>query len=119
MGIKSRKMAEEATWESIGNKVAWEMANILEESKPATQTNSSMSVPVYSWVLISSTVRKGIATLVADSRVVGGLGIIVGVWGGLVVTWGLVRVSLGVKAVIPRLRKMFGLKCGKKESVMI
>ncbi|CAG8979767.1 hypothetical protein HYALB_00012404 [Hymenoscyphus albidus] len=109
MSIESRRMAEEATWESIGNKVAWEMAEILKnDAKNPLQSNSSTSVPVYSWFLVSSTVRKGIATLVADSRVFGGIGIIVGVWGGLVVTWGLVKVSLAGKGVVQRIREVFG-----------
>lgn len=93
MSVTSRKMAEEATWESIGNKVAWEMAGALEERGGETVLERESSSSFGMWV-----------------REMCGMGIVVGVWGGLVVTWGLVRVSLGVKGLVGWVRRVVCFK---------
>ncbi len=104
MGNESRKMAEEATWEKINNRVAWKLAEALE-TRP--QESQSFSIPIYSWLLLSPGLRSCLASFIVDARLAGGLGIIVGVWGGLVVTWLLVQLSLLVRARAPWLVESF------------
>ncbi|KAH8809139.1 family 4 glycosyltransferase [Xylogone sp. PMI_703] len=58
---------------------------------------SSFAIPVYTWLLLSQELRSLLTSLVVDARLVAGLGIIIGVWGGLVVTWILVQTSLAVR----------------------
>lgn len=111
MSKESRRMAEEATWESIGNRVAWKLAEALEakNSAPeATENISSLSIPVYSWLLLSHGLRGLLLSLVTEARLVAGLGIIVGVWGGLIGTWVMVKVGLVVRTRAPWLSRMFG-----------
>jgi hypothetical protein len=110
MSIESRRMADEATWDSIGNKVAWKLAEALETRKDPAPTIQNSKVPVYSWVLLSSKLRNYVASWVVDARLLGGIGIIVGVWGGLAVTWGLVKVSLAARTPLPRVKKILGMK---------
>jgi glycosyltransferase involved in cell wall biosynthesis len=100
MSIESRKMAEDATWEKINNTVAWKLAEALEH-QPAQETPPNFAIPIYSWLLLSPELRGWVTSVVVDARLVGGLGIIVGVWGGLVATWVLVQSSLFVRARVP------------------
>ncbi|KUJ16620.1 UDP-Glycosyltransferase/glycogen phosphorylase, partial [Mollisia scopiformis] len=100
MGLESRKMAEEATWEKINNRVAWKLAEALQPA-PATPTPAQtspppaagasngaqaaavipgLSIPIYSWLLMSPELRTFLGALIVDARLVGGLGIIIGVW---------------------------------------
>lgn len=108
MGIDSRQMAEEATWEKINNRVAWKLAEALE-TQPAPATAPSFSTPIYSWLLLNPGLRGWLGSLIVDARLAGGLGIIVGVWIGLVITWILVQTSLLVRARAPWLLEAF---CG-------
>lgn len=101
MSIEARRMAEEATWEKINNRVAWKLAEALGEPQPARAVAPNYAIPIYSWLLLSPDLRGWLTSLIVDARLVGGLGIIVGVWGGLVVTWGLVQSSLFVRARVP------------------
>jgi len=112
MSIESRRMAEEATWEKINNRVAWKLAEALQpsashpqiQSQPNQSTGAQaaavipgLSIPIYSWLLMSRELRAFLGALIVDARLVGGLGIIIGVWAGLVVTWGLVKSALFLK----------------------
>jgi glycosyltransferase involved in cell wall biosynthesis len=101
LGNECRRMAEEATWESINNKVAWKLAEALDtqENPPETQ---SFSIPIYSWLLLSSELRSFLGSLIVDARLVGGIGIIVGVWAGLVLTWILVQLAIMIRGRPPR-----------------
>jgi len=111
MSKESRRMAEEATWESIGNRVAWKLAEALEGKNSvteATANTSSLSIPVYSWLLLSRGVRSLLLSLVTNARLVAGLGVIVGVWGGLIGTWVMVKVGLVVKTRGSWLSRIFG-----------
>ena len=102
MSVESRRMAEEATWEKINNRVAWKLAEALESRPaPVEETVSSLSVPIYSWLLLSPELKGFLRSLIVDCRLVAGLGVIVGVWAGLVVTWGLVQLTLMVKGRAP------------------
>jgi glycosyltransferase involved in cell wall biosynthesis len=102
MSVESRRMAEEATWEKINNRVAWKLAEALEcRPAPAEETTSSLSIPIYSWLLLSPELRGFLRSLIVDCRLVAGLGIIIGVWAGLVVTWGLVQLRLMVRGRVP------------------
>ncbi|KAH7417770.1 glycosyltransferase family 4 protein [Cadophora sp. MPI-SDFR-AT-0126] len=105
MGFKARKLAEEATWEKINNTVALKMAKVLDDSP--TQEAQSFSIPIYSWLLLSPQLRGWLASFIVDARLAGGLGIIVGVWAGLVVTWLLVQLSLLVRARAPWMVEVF------------
>ncbi|RFU27318.1 hypothetical protein B7463_g9027, partial [Scytalidium lignicola] len=62
-----------------------------------TDLKSSFAIPVYTWLLLSHELRSLLTSLIVDARLVAGLGIIIGVWGGLVVTWLLVQTSLAVR----------------------
>jgi glycosyltransferase involved in cell wall biosynthesis len=101
MSSESRKMAEEATWEKIGNQVAWKLAEALETRESAAGAVPNFSIPIYSWLLLSPELRGFLGSLIVNARLVAGIWIIIGVWGGLVITWILVQVSLGVRARAP------------------
>jgi len=98
MSIESRRLAEAQTWEKIGNQVAWKMAEALvtEETILAPR---KYSIPVYSWLLLSQGLRGFVGSLIVDFRLMGGLGIILGVWIGLVITWVLVQMALMAKSL--------------------
>ncbi|KAK0124758.1 hypothetical protein ONS96_008641 [Cadophora gregata f. sp. sojae] len=106
LGVEARKMAEEATWEKINNRVAWKLAESLDDS-PAPPEVPSFSIPIYSWLLLSPGLRGWLASFIVDARLAGGLGIIFGVWVGLVVTWLLVQLSLLVRARAPWMVEAF------------
>lgn len=111
MAQESRRMAEEATWEKINNRVAWKLAEALPAETQTPQQNQEtvqgFSIPVYSWLLLHPDLRDLLAKLFVDFRLMGGIGIIVGVWAGLVVTWLLVQLSLLVKTRVPWFREVF------------
>ncbi len=108
MSINSRKMAEEATWEKINNSVAWKLAEALKR-KPVQNTapNNNFAIPIYSWLLLSPELRVWLTSLIVDAKLAGGLGIIIGVWVGLVITWLLVQSSLFVRARAPWVLEFF------------
>jgi len=106
MSIESRRMADEATWEKINNQVAWKMAKALENREEPTGA-PNFAVPVYSWLLLSSELRSYLGSLIVDARLAGGLGIIFGVWCGLVITWILVQISLMVRTRAPWIQELF------------
>jgi glycosyltransferase involved in cell wall biosynthesis len=112
--VESRKMAEEATWEKINNSVAWKLAEALEykELSRKGQAENNVVIPVYSWLLLSSGLRGVLRSCIVNMRLFGGLGIIVGVWGGLVVTWLAVQSSLFVRMRMPWVLGLFG-RCGE------
>ncbi|KAI9649766.1 hypothetical protein NHQ30_002347 [Ciborinia camelliae] len=98
MSIESRRIAEEATWDSIGNRVAWKMADALKSTQSAADAWPNMKAPLYSWLLMTEGLRNLLVSLIADARLLAGLGIIFGAWFGLIVTWILVRISLRLRA---------------------
>jgi glycosyltransferase involved in cell wall biosynthesis len=109
MSVESRRMADEATWEKINNEVAWKMAEALETRQAPTQAETpNFTIPIYSWLLLSPELRSFLRSLIVDARLVGGLGIIFGVWCGLVITWILVQLSLLVRTRAPWIREVFG-----------
>lgn len=107
MRLESRKMAEEATWEKINNRVAWKMAEALDDSPAAVEAPPSFSIPIYSWLLLSPGLRGRLGSLIVDARLAGGLAIIVGVWVGLVLTWLLVQLSLLMRVRAPWILEAF------------
>jgi glycosyltransferase involved in cell wall biosynthesis len=106
MSIESRRMADEATWEKINNQVAWKMAEALENQEAPKET-PNLTIPVYSWLLLSLELRGYLGSLIVDARLAGGLGIIFGVWCGLVITWILVQLSLMVRTRAPWVQELF------------
>ncbi|KAL2066021.1 hypothetical protein VTL71DRAFT_2092 [Oculimacula yallundae] len=99
MGLAAREIAEDATWEKINNRVAWKLAKALEDK--STVEPASFSIPIYSWLLLHPGLRRWLASFIVDAKLAGGLGIIVGVWVGLIVTWLLVQLSLLLRARAP------------------
>ena len=97
MGVESRRMAEEATWEKINNTVAWKLARALKKEVTQAPPEPSLSIPIYSWLLLSPELRSGVLSLIVDARLVGCLWMILGVWVGLVATWLLAQATLLVK----------------------
>jgi hypothetical protein len=108
MAQESRRMAEEATWEKINNRVAWKLAEALPAETQTPQPNREIvqgfSIPMYSWLLLHPDLRDFLGRVLVDFRLMGGIGVIVGVWAGLVVTWLLVKLSLLVRTRVPWLR---------------
>jgi cellobiose-specific phosphotransferase system component IIC len=106
MSIESRRMAEDATWEKINNRVAWKLAEALEtqETVPPVQ---NFVIPIYSWLLLSPQLRNSAAAVIVDARLLGGIGIIFGVWCGLVITWIFVQLALLVRTRMPWARDAF------------
>ncbi|TGO63141.1 hypothetical protein BCON_0015g00700 [Botryotinia convoluta] len=104
MSIESRRIAEEATWDSIGNRVAWKMAETLETIK-STDTIPKVRIPLHSWWVITDELRNLLISFIVDARLLAGLGIIWGVWLGLIVTWILVRVLLRLRTYLDRFLK--------------
>lgn len=89
-------MAEEATWDSIGNQVAWKMAETLNSTK-STNNLPNFKIPLYSWLLMTEGLTKLLVSFIVDARLLMGLGIICAVWLGLIVTWISVRISLRLR----------------------
>jgi hypothetical protein len=101
IALESRRMAEEATWEKINNRVAWKLAEALGSKQPAQDVLPNIRIPIYSWLLLSPELRGWVASLLVEAGLVGCIGIICGVWGGLVVTWILVQISLVMRTRVP------------------
>ncbi|KAF7947490.1 hypothetical protein EAE96_008577 [Botrytis aclada] len=104
MSIESRRMAEEATWDSIGNRVAWKMAETLETIK-STDNIPDVRIPLYSWWMINDGLRNLLIPFIVDARLLAGLGMICGVWLGLILTWILVRILLRLRKYLDRFLK--------------
>jgi glycosyltransferase involved in cell wall biosynthesis len=97
MSEAGRRVACEATWEKIGNTVAWRMAELIDERErerelacakadddtpgsPTTPTGLvSAQTPVLGWLFLSDALRARLA----DSRLLGALAIILGFWGAV------------------------------------
>lgn len=91
MAQAARAAACEATWDKINNKVAWRMAECIEEReneqkkmllqpsapKPA---NPQDLVPLYSWIMLNGALRDTFIQRIVDARLMGGLGIICSFW---------------------------------------
>lgn len=111
MAQESRRMAEDATWEKINNRVAWKLAEALNTRQPEQlnqDAQQTFSIPMYSWLLLSRELRELVGRLIVNFRLMGGIGIIFGVWCGLVITWILVQASLLVRTRVPGPRGVFG-----------
>lgn len=100
LSLQSRRMAEEATWESINNRVACELADALQTEEPETQ--SGFSIPIYSWLLLSSELRSFVGSLIVDFKLVGGIIIIFGAWTGFAITFILVQLALLIRGKAPK-----------------
>jgi glycosyltransferase involved in cell wall biosynthesis len=113
MGIESRRMAEEATWERINHTVAVKLAENLEAQSAVVQKQSTdidFSILIYSWLLLSPELRTMMLSWIVDAKLVGGLGMIIGVWGGLIITWILVQATLLMKGKSKWMSGWFGSK---------
>jgi glycosyltransferase involved in cell wall biosynthesis len=106
MANESRKLAEEATWDSIGNKVAWKMVEALEIRSSCPK--SDISTSKYSWLFKVPGLTSYLSSLADRVRLLGGLGIICGVWSSVIITWGVFKLSLTAKVTILWIRRIFG-----------
>lgn len=90
MAVAARAAACEATWDKINNKVAWRMAECIEEhdsekKKIAAQPGAAPAnvkdlVPLYSWIMLNGALRDTVLQRIVDARLMGGLGIICSFW---------------------------------------
>ncbi|KAI0416534.1 glycosyltransferase family 4 protein [Xylaria grammica] len=78
-GEASRAQALLATWEMIGNKVAWKMMDAIEERERAMERREHTVSPTPQ--LTVSSIREIIALRVVDVRIFLSLIIVVGCWG--------------------------------------
>ncbi|KAI0400164.1 glycosyltransferase family 4 protein [Xylaria palmicola] len=82
-GEAGRAQALLATWERIGNRVAWKMLDVIEAREQATEV--VRNVPRHNMVIVnsrstSSAAPKSIASLIANARTVLSLMLIVSCW---------------------------------------
>ncbi|KAJ4385455.1 hypothetical protein N0V93_009883 [Gnomoniopsis smithogilvyi] len=83
------QQAREATWDKINNKVAWRMADVIQEREAdvaemaleggneASGGEMFSAVPVFGWMMLSKAFRE----TVVSSRLTAALGVICGFWG--------------------------------------
>ncbi|KAI1855020.1 hypothetical protein JX265_012375 [Neoarthrinium moseri] len=104
-----RVQACEATWEKISNKVAWKMNDTIEEwegeeaNHQLTAARLMTGGPLYTWFLMSTTLRRSIASRFGDIRLAWGLSIIVGFWAGVSVYLIFIKTAHFMKNRAPRL----------------
>ncbi|KAI9744249.1 MAG: hypothetical protein M1818_002401 [Claussenomyces sp. TS43310] len=139
MGRRARQLALEATWEKINNRVAWQLADILaatqsqssepiDRSPPPTIASSASSSDGTSQSvkikpskislsvrrpLLSSGIIGTMTSFAISAQITACVGIIVGVWLGLIITWGLVQCALTMRAQLPWL--LSGLRQWRNE----
>jgi len=107
MGKTAREISLQATWEKINNRVAHQLADALTHQAPPTSltTAPAPARPISSLLLrrpiLSSGIGGTIISLLIDAQITAGVGIIFGVWCGLVLTWLLVKAGNLVKAQMP------------------
>ncbi|KAI8626535.1 glycosyl transferase group 1 [Xylariaceae sp. FL1651] len=108
-GEASRIQSLEATWEVIGNKVAWKMIDTIEETgkttehhEPASASGLQPSMPTLGWLFMSSAVRQLVVSRMVDAKVVLGLFTIVGFWGGVGLYLVFTNATHWVKTRVPR-----------------
>ncbi|RYP76662.1 hypothetical protein DL770_007201 [Monosporascus sp. CRB-9-2] len=107
----SHARACEATWEKIGNKVAWRMADAIEKRETeradqkltTTTTISNVGVPTYGWLFMSGALRQLVVSGIVDAKLVIGLCTILGIWVGVSVYLVVTKVGHLVKALKPRM----------------
>jgi hypothetical protein len=102
--------AREATWEKISNKVAWKMVDTIQqrESEEANDQRMATNIiktgtPLYTWLLMSSTLRRLITYRLVDAKLVWGLFIILGFWAGVSVYLIFAKVAHLIKARAPKI----------------
>lgn len=82
------RQAREATWEKINNKVAWKMADTIQQREEELaemrmedgdigHSPTAPAVPVFGWLMLSNAVRE----TVVGSKLAAALGVIMGFWG--------------------------------------
>ncbi|KAK9423768.1 putative Family 1 glycosyltransferase [Seiridium unicorne] len=87
LGRTCRAQACEATWERISNKVAWNMADTINQ-RETEQSNYHLtaaqvmktSAPLWTWILMSTALRRTLASRIIDAKLVWGLFVIIGFW---------------------------------------
>lgn len=103
------KQAREATWEKINNKVAWKMADTIQqreeelaEMQPEDgiggQSASASAVPVVGWLMLSNAVRE----TVVGSKLAAALGVIMGFWGLVGVYLGFTKATRWARGLFSR-----------------
>ncbi|KAH8203006.1 hypothetical protein TruAng_002840 [Truncatella angustata] len=90
LGSSCRAQATEATWEHISNKVAWKMADVIEQ-RESEQANHQLTAAqatkagtsLWAWLFLSTALKKAIASRIVDAKLVWGLFVILGFWAGV------------------------------------
>ncbi|KAK2592689.1 hypothetical protein QQS21_009619 [Conoideocrella luteorostrata] len=90
MAVQAREAACQATWDKINNKVAWRMADTIEERQreqgkehpgsPMFSSAAQQLVPIYGWLMMNNAMRDVMMRSLIDARLMGGLGIIITFW---------------------------------------
>ena len=104
MGLESRRIAETATWNAIGNRVAWKMVDALEGGK-SSPTQSVGSKTVNGWFPLRSHLRTDVASAITSAKLLGALVMICGAWSGLILTWGIFKLLVCAKTTTSWVRK--------------
>lgn len=124
-GRESRAEASEATWEKVGNKVAWRMTDLIQQRElgiarrkltttaaatatataTATRSNTNTNIfpMMHDWVFMSSAARQLMVARIVDVKLLMGLCLILGIWSGVSVYLVVTKVGHFAKAVSPRM----------------
>ncbi|KAI2605597.1 glycosyltransferase family 4 protein [Hypoxylon sp. NC1633] len=80
--LAGRRVACGATWERIGNKVAWEMLDTIEkfEQNKKTGASTKTQLPIIGWLLLSLPVRQLLMLQIVRAKLAFALSIIFGFW---------------------------------------
>jgi glycosyltransferase involved in cell wall biosynthesis len=92
----ARSYAESTTWEKINNKVAWRMANIIDEAD-RRQAGGAPSASLQSSRSLREQVAHSVTDLVTTVRLRASMGLILVMWAVIAVYLVFVKVSLAVK----------------------
>lgn len=108
---EGRAQACEATWEKIGNKVAWKMAVIIEQRQGEDQLDATsiikMGAPIYTWLLMNVGIRRLVVSRIVDARLAWVLFVIVGFWAAVSVYLIFIKISHVVRAKAPAFYNAF------------
>ncbi|KAI3319480.1 glycosyltransferase family 4 protein [Xylariaceae sp. AK1471] len=103
-GKASRAQALLATWEMIGNRVAWKMMDAIEERAKTTERreHDDATAPQHTMCMTgilstSSAVQTMVVSWIVDAKIFLSLIAIVGCWGGIGLCLGMINVAHWVR----------------------
>ena len=115
----ARSQACEATWEKIGNTVAWKMAETIkkrEAEQAARQSTADNPVhsgkPMLAWIMVNTAARRLLAAKVVDARIGWALSLVIWFWAVVSIYLVFIKTVHLVKDRAPRplsaVRSVFG-----------